>query len=143
MVLTNIFTLRMFHLELFHLLIMFLFFAMFEALHSFQNRLKSCRHTTLFQRWYEVVRRWNNVVCLQGRQVKYMQRKDFTLPGGFKVKVFLNGNFKMLDLVMGHQTSATYPSIKNLTVLSHLKTHGGTPHTLENCRIELKKFLIL
>ena len=47
------------------------------------------------------------------------------------------GNFKMLDLVMGHQTSATYPSIKDLVPLSHLKTHGGTHHTPENCRIEL------
>ena len=70
--------------------------------------------------------------------IKNMQHKDFTLLGGFKVKVFFNGDFKMLDLVMGHQTSATYPSIKDLVSLSHLKTHGGTPHTPENCKIELR-----
>ena len=46
--------------------------------------------------------------------IKNRQHKDFTLPGGFKVNVFLNGNFKMLDLVIDHQTSATYPSIKDL-----------------------------
>ena len=45
----------------------------------------------------------------------------------------------MLDLVMGHQTSATYPSIKDLVTLSHLKTHGGTPHTPESCKIELRE----
>ena len=68
-----------------------------------------------------------------------MQNKDFTLPRGFKVKVFLNGDFKMLDLVMGHQTSATYPSIKELVTLNHLKTYGGTPYTPENCKIELRE----
>ena len=47
-------------------------------------------------------------------QIKNMQHIDFALPGGFKVQFFLNGDFKMLDLVMGHQTSATYPSIKDL-----------------------------
>ena len=72
-------------------------------------------------------------------QIKDMQHKDFTLPGGFKVKVFLNGDFKMLDLVMGHQTSASYPSIKDLVTSNHLKTHGGTHHTPENCKVELKE----
>ena len=88
-------------------------FAMFEVLDSCQNMLKP----------------------FEG-QIKNMQHKDFTLPKGFKVNVFLNGNFKMLDLVMGHQTSAIYPSIKDLVSLSHLKTHGGTPHTPENCKME-------
>ena len=45
----------------------------------------------------------------------------------------------MLDFVMGHQTSATYPSIKELISVSHLKMHGGTPHTPENCKIELRE----
>ena len=45
----------------------------------------------------------------------------------------------MLNLVMGHQTSATYPSIKVLVSLTHFKTNGGTPHVPENCRIELRK----
>ena len=35
-------------------------------------------------------------------QINDMQHKDFTLPGGFKVKVLLIGDFKMLDLVMSH-----------------------------------------
>ena len=43
-----------------------------------------------------------------------MQHKDFTFPGGFKVKVFLDADFKMLDLVMGHQTSGTYQRSKDL-----------------------------
>ena len=91
-------------------------FAMFEVLDSCQNMLKP----------------------FEG-QIKNMQHKDFTLPKGFKVNVFLNGNFKMLDLVMGHQTSAIYPSIKDLVSLSHLKTHGGTPHTPENCKMEFRE----
>ena len=94
-------------------------FAMYEALDSRQNMLKVLEP-------------------FEG-PIKNMQHKDFTLPGGFKVKVFLNGDFKMLDLVMGHQTSATYPSIKDLVTLSHLKTHGGTPHTPESCKIELRE----
>ena len=71
--------------------------------------------------------------------IKNMQPKDFTLLGGFKVKVFLNGAFEMLDLVMGHQTSATFSSIKDLVSLNHLKTHDGTPHTPENYKIELRE----
>ena len=93
-------------------------FAMFEALDSRQNMLKVLEP-------------------FEG-PVKNMQHKDFTLLGGFKINVFFNGDFKMLDLVMGHQTSVTYPSIKDLVSLSHLKTHGGTPHTPENCKIELR-----
>ena len=46
-------------------------FAMFEALNSRQNMLK-------------VLEPFED-------QIKYMQWKDFTLPGGFKVKVFLSG----------------------------------------------------
>ena len=61
------------------------------------------------------------------------------LPGGSKVKVFLNGDFKMLDLIMGHQISASYPSIKDLVTLNHLKTHGGTPHTPEKFKTELRE----
>ena len=94
-------------------------FAMFEALDSRQNILKVLEP-------------------FEG-QIKNMQHKDFVLPGGFKVKLFLNGDFKMLDLIMGHQTSATYPSIKDLVSSSHLKMHGGTPHTPENCKIKLRE----
>ena len=45
----------------------------------------------------------------------------------------------MLNLTMGHQTSATYPSIKDLVSLSHLKIHSSTPPTPENCKIELRE----
>ena len=92
---------------------------MFEALDSRQNILK--------------------VLESFEEQIKNMQHKDFTLSGGFKVKVFLNGDFKMLDLVMGHQTSATYPRIKDLVSLNHLKIHGGTPYNPENCKTELRE----
>ena len=94
-------------------------FAMFEALDSRQNML--------------IV-----LEPFEG-QINNMRHKDFTLPGGFKVKGFLNGDFKILDLVMGHQTPATYPSIKDLVSSSHLKMHGGAPHTPENCKIELRE----
>ena len=68
-------------------------FAMFEALDSQQNMLK--------------------VLEPFEEQIKYMQLKDFTWSGGFKVKVFLNGDFKMFNLKIGHHTSSgTYPSIK-------------------------------
>ena len=73
-----------------------------------------------------------NVLERFENQIKNMQHKNFTLPGGFKVEVFLNGDFRMLALVMGHQISATYLSIKDLVSLNHLKTHGGTPHDTEN-----------
>ena len=59
-------------------------FAVFEALNSPQNMLK--------------------VLEPFESQIKNMQHKDFALPRGFKVKVFLNGDFKMLELVMGHET---------------------------------------
>ena len=55
---------------------------MFESLHSRQNMFK--------------------VLVTFEDQIKDMQHKDFTLPGGFKVKAFLIGDFKMLDLVMSH-----------------------------------------
>ena len=71
-------------------------FAMFEVLDSRQIMLKVLEP-------------------FQG-QIKNMQHKDFVLSGGFKVKLFLNGDFKMLDLVMGHQTSAL---IQALRIWSH------------------------
>ena len=46
--------------------------------------------------------------------IENMQHKNFPLPGGLKVKVFLDADFIMLDLAMGHQRSATYPIIKDL-----------------------------
>ena len=94
-------------------------FAMFEALDFCQNMLKVLEP-------------------FEG-QIKNIQHKDFTLPGGFKVKVFLNRYSKMLNLVMGHQTSVIYLSIKDLVSLSHLKMHSGTPHTPKSCKIELKE----
>ena len=45
----------------------------------------------------------------------------------------------MSDLVMGHQTSASHSSIKDLVTLNHLKIRGGTPHTPENCKEELRE----
>ena len=68
-----------------------------------------------------------------------MEHKDFTLAGGFKVKVFLNGDFKMFDFVMGHQESTSYPGITDLVTLNYLKTHSGTPNTSENLKIELRE----
>ena len=92
---------------------------MFEALHSRQNILKVLEP-------------------FEG-QIKDIEHKDFTLPRGFKVKASLNGHFKMLDLVMGNQTSISYPSIKDLVTLNHLKTYGGTSHHPENCTIQLRQ----
>ena len=40
---------------------------------------------------------------------------------------------------MSHQTSASYPNIKDLAPINHLKTHGGTPNTPKNCKIELRE----
>ena len=77
--------------------------AIFQALYSHQNILK--------------------VLEPFEKQIKYMQHKDFTLPGKSQIEVLLNGDFKMLDLIMSHQ--------------SHMKTHGGTPLTPENWFIEL------
>ena len=57
--------------------------AILEALHSRQNLVK--------------------VLEPFERQIKDMQPKNFTLPRGFKVKASLNGDFKMLDLVMSHR----------------------------------------
>ena len=68
--------------------------AMFEALDSRQNMLNHLEPSE--------------------SPIENMQHKDFTLCGGCKVKVFLDADFKMLDLVMGHQTSTTYPSMKDL-----------------------------
>ena len=45
--------------------------------------------------------------------IENMQHKKFPLPRGLKVKVFLDADFIMLNLVMGHQRSATYPIIKD------------------------------
>ena len=68
-----------------------------------------------------------------------MQHKDFTLSGRFTVKVFLIGDFDMLDVVMGHQRSASFPSIKDLVTLNHFKTHSSTPHNPENCNAKLRE----
>ena len=68
--------------------------AMFEALDSRQNML--------------------NLLEPSESPIENIQHKDFTLCGGCKVKVFLDADFKILDLVMGHQTSTTYPSMKDL-----------------------------
>ena len=67
-------------------------FDMFEALDSRQNMLK--------------------VLEPLEDQIKNMQHKDFTFHGGFKVKVFLNGDFKMLDFIMGHQASTSYQELR-------------------------------
>ena len=55
--------------------------------------------------------------------IKNMQQPDFRLKG-HKVKVLLNGDFKNLGLLLGHQGSgATYPSIKDEVQRSHLREH--------------------
>ena len=65
--------------------------------------------------------------------IKDMQHPDFRL-GGHRIKVFLNGDFKNLDLLLGHQGSgARYPSVKDEVERVHLREHGGVPHTPETC----------
>ena len=86
-------------------------FTMFETLHSHQNMLK--------------------VLKTFESQINNMQHKDFTLPGGIKVKAFLNGDFKMSDLLMGHQASASYRSIKDLVTLKSFSKHKVV---LLNCK---------
>ena len=56
--------------------------AMFEALDSRQNMLNHLEPSE--------------------SPIENMQHKDFTLCGGCKVKAFLDADFKMLDLAMGH-----------------------------------------
>ena len=52
------------------------------------------------------------------------------------IKLFLGGDFKFLCAMMGHQgSSATYPSIKDYVMLSHLQQHGGKPHTPTHCSL--------
>ena len=46
-------------------------------------------------------------------KIKYMHQRDFKWLGGFKVEAFVNGDFKMLDIVMGNQPSANHPRLKH------------------------------
>ena len=94
-------------------------FTMFETLHSHQNMLK--------------------VLKTFESPINNMQHKDFTLPGGIKVKAFLNGGFKMLNLLTGHQASASYPSNKNLLTLNHFQNTRWCYSTVKNCKIELRE----
>ena len=55
-----------------------------------------------------------------------------------RLRFFLIGILKCWSIIMTCQTPVFYPSIKELVSLSHLKTHN-TPHTPENCKIELKE----
>lgn len=63
-----------------------------------------------------------------------MHQRDFKWPGGFKVEAFVNGDFKMLDTVMGNQPSANHPRLKNSVYVSHLKRHDGIPYFPGNCK---------
>ena len=68
-----------------------------------------------------------------------MQHLDIHLQG-HKIKVFLNGDFKNLDLVLGYQRSgARYPSLKDEVERVHLPEHGGVPHTPETCPLVLRE----
>ena len=67
-----------------------------------------------------------------------MQSETFRI-SGYKVKVFLGGDFHFLDDCLGHQGSAaSYPSAKDLVTLEHLRNHGGKPHTPAHCFIDLR-----
>ena len=71
--------------------------------------------------------------------IKNMQQPVFHLKG-HKVKVLLNGDFKNLGLLLGHQGSgATYFSIKDEVERQYLCEHGGLPHTPETCQVYLKR----
>ena len=70
--------------------------------------------------------------------IKDMQHPDFRLQGR-KIKFFLNGDFKNLDLLLGHQGSgARYPSLKDEVERVHLREHGDVPHTPETCPLVLR-----
>ena len=66
--------------------------------------------------------------------IETLQSEEFLLCG-YKVKVFLGGDFKFLDDCLGHQGSAaTYPSAKYSVQRDHLQNHPkGKAHTPENC----------
>ena len=70
--------------------------------------------------------------------IKNMLQPEFCVKG-HKVKVLLNGDFKNLGLLLGHQVSrATYPSIKDEVERSHLREHGGLPYIPETCQVYLR-----
>ena len=54
---------------------------------------------------------------------------------GYKVKVFLGGDFKFVDDYLGHQGSAAiYPRTKYSVHRDHLQNHPkGKAHMPENC----------
>ena len=70
--------------------------------------------------------------------IKDMQHPDFRLEC-HRIKVFLNGDFKNLDPLLGHQGSdARYPSVKDEVEKVYLREHGGVPHTPETCPLVLR-----
>ena len=70
--------------------------------------------------------------------IKNLQQPGFCSKG-HKVKVLLNGNFKNLSLLLGHQgLGATSPSIKDEVERSHLREHGGLPHIPDTCQVHLR-----
>ena len=59
-----------------------------------------------------------------------IQKSDFTLDNGMKVKAFLGGNYHFLSDTLGHQGQASaFPSPLDLVERNHLKNHSGTPHS--------------
>ena len=67
-----------------------------------------------------------------------MQHRNFCLQG-HKIKVFLNGDFKNLELLLRHQgVGARYPSLKDEVGRVHLREHGVVPHTPETCPLVLR-----
>ena len=70
--------------------------------------------------------------------IKNMQHPDFHLED-HKIKVFLNSDFKNLDLLLGHQRSgACCPSVKDEVERVHFQEHGGVQHTPETCPLVLR-----
>ena len=75
--------------------------------------------------------------------IERLQSEEFLLHmyKGYKVKVFLGGDFKFFDDYTGHQGSAaTYSSAKYSVHRDHQKNHPkGKAHTPENCPEKLYK----
>ena len=67
-----------------------------------------------------------------------LQKPGFEL-SGYKVKIFLGGDYHFLSDNLGHQgQSATYPSPLDLVTRDHLQNHYGSPHSPDTCEFEVR-----
>jgi len=99
---------------------------------EFINDIKSGSHDSvhsfcLFEALDSTKNMW--LIFKQFREFLYeLQKPNYHLCGK-QVKVFLGGDYHFLSDMIGHQgQSATYPSISDLVMSSHLRKHAGTPH---------------